>query len=77
MATGRVLILANLSVEIAMCFFSTMLISMSVQKLIHNLIWVSCIALTLTLTNIYRYIAHHATNLMKEIDFVVNLAVEN
>ena len=75
MATGRVLILANLSVEIAMCFFSTMLISMSVQKLIHNLIWVSCIALTLT--NIYRYIAHHATNLMKEIDFVVNLAVEN
>jgi len=75
--TGRVLVLADLSAEIVTCFFSTMLISMSVQNLIHTLIWVSCIALTLTLTNIYRYIAHHATNLMKEIDFVVNLAVEN
>ena len=77
MPTGRVLVLADLSAEIVMCFFSTMLISMSVQKLIHTLIWVSCIALTLTLTNIYKYIAHHATNLMKEIDVVVNLAVEN
>ena len=36
MATGRVLVLANLSAKIVMCFFSTMLISMSVQKLIHN-----------------------------------------
>ena len=51
-----------------MCFSTTL---MSVQKLIDSLFHLGIMHCT------HKDVAHHATNLLKEIDVVVNLEVEN